>query len=413
MDLKSLIIRIKRVSARCLAVSACIAAFLVIADYYVSNMTYPFFDTSSRLDLWSYIYDHDKGEASDSDFVAVNVAYDKQLAPTYDEYDRFIGYTPITDREKLLRFLQIASQADYRYIFVDVNFEVGLDTENDSALFSLINSLPRIVVSTHRASKGFAGSTPLLLPEKTAYADFRVKRGNPFSRYEYLQDGNESVALRLYRDINDGSLEEKSLCYSDKGSLSYNMQFISIPKRVLLPEKASGEIRYPYLGAQLLAYYTDEELAAKLADRIVIIGDFDNDVHDALVGSVPGPVLSFYAYRALVEGKHKVNYWLQIFLFLLYTLISYHLISKDAKSENCDRPKHLVAKMMGFFLQTGVVLWVLDALMYFVFALSFTILIPTAVFTLLAYKNAFVYWFGFIKKKVDGKSGKQKDRIAL
>lgn len=402
MDLKCLIASMKRVSTKSLVASVCIAVFLVVADYYVSNMTYPLFDTSSRLDLWSYIYDHDKGEESDSDFVAVNVAYDKQLAETYDEYDRLIGYTPIVDRAKLLRFLQIASKSDYRYIFLDIRFEKGLDTENDSALFALINSMPRIVVSTHRQSDDFE-CNPALAPEKTAYADYRIKRGNPFSRYEYLQDGNESVALRLYRDLNNGSIEAKPHYFTENGSLCYNMQFISIPKRVLLPEKESGEIRYPYLGVHFLDCYTDEELADLLDNRIVLVGDFDNDVHDALIGSVPGPTLSFYAYKALLEGKHKVNYWLQAFLFVPYVFISYRLINKKQNSEDEAASKYLVPRIIGFFLQTGVILWILDAIMYFVFALSFAILIPTTVFTILAYKNAFVYWYKMLTNKIFGR----------
>ncbi len=402
MDLKCLITRIKRVSTKNFVASVSIAIFLVVADYYVSNMTYPLFDTSSRLDLWSFIYDHDKGEDSDSDFVAVNVAYDKQLAETYDEFGRLIGYTPITDRAKLLRFLQIASKSNYRYIFLDIRFGKGLDTESDSALFALINSMPHIVVSTHRKSEDFE-CNPALLPEKTAYADYRIKRGNPFSRYEYLQDGNQSVALRLYRDLNNGSIKETSFGYAEKGNLCYNLQFISIPKRVLLPEKESGEIRYPYLGAQLFNYYTDEELAGLLDNRIVLVGDFDNDVHDALIGSVPGPTLSFYAYKALINGKHKVNFWLQAFLFVLYVFISYRLINKNEGSRGEDVSKHLVPRVIGFFLQTGVILWILDAIMYFVFALSFNILIPTTVFTILAYKNAFIYWRKFISKRFFGK----------
>lgn len=409
MDLKHPITSMKRVSTKSLVASVCVAAFLIIADYYVSNMTYPLFDTSSRLDLWSYIYDHDKGEDSDSDFVAVNVAYDKQLADTYDEYDRFIGYTPITDRAKLLRLLQIASKSNYRYIFLDIRFDKGLDTENDSALFALINSMPRIVVSTHRSSDDFE-CNPALSPDKRAYADYRIKRGNYFSRYEYLQDGNESVALRLYHDLNNGSIEEKPHYFTENGSLCYNMQFISIPKRVLLPEKESGEIRYPYLGAHLFGNNTDEEIIALLDNRIVLVGDFDNDVHDALIGSVPGPTLSFYAYKALVEGKHKVNYWLQAFLFILYVFISYRLISKKSVSEDEEAPKHLLPQIIGFFLQTGVILWILDAIMYFVFALSFAILIPTTVFTILAYKNAFVYWCKTLNNRIFERKNTQPNR---
>lgn len=404
---------LKVVSARRFVVAAVIAVALLAVDYFCNNLTYPIFDTSSRLLVHSYLYDHDKGEASDSDLVAVNMAYDKALADAYNEYDEHIGYTPVTDREKLARFLRVASQADYRYIFIDVNFPYDVSTPADSALFALINSMENVVVSVHRDDMAgddgdedeFTGRDPDLSADKIAYADYRLIKGNGFSNYEFLQDGHESVALRMYRDLDGGSIKEGVLGYSDNGRLCYNMQFITLPKRLLLPEKEDGEIRYPYLTGHFFARHTDEELAGMLNDKIIVIGDYENDMHDTLIGPVPGPMLSYYAYRSLADGNHLVNWWLQIFMFCLYTVLGYWTLSATSVSEARWSNRHgrtLAAMMLMYFMGTGVILGAVDLVIYYLFADSYTIILPTIVFTLLSARRRVRYMAIVMMRKLAG-----------
>ena len=65
----------------------------------------------------------------------------------YEEDGMPVGNMVITDREKLLKLLTIAKAANnYRYIFMDVNFEEGINSPSDSALFQTIKSMDRIVI---------------------------------------------------------------------------------------------------------------------------------------------------------------------------------------------------------------------------------------------------------------------------
>lgn len=397
--------KFKTISYTRLVVAAIIAGLLLTADYFCCNLSYPLFDSSSRLLLHTYLYDHDKGEESDDDLVAVNVAYDMTLAETYNEFGEPIGFTPITDREKLTRFLKIASQADYRYIFVDVNFPYDLTTSADSALFSQINNMPNIVVSAHRYNAEGDDEFechPALSPDKLAYADYRLIKGNSFSRYEFLQDGKESVALRMYRDLNQGAIDDRIFGYTDHGRLCYNTQFITLPKRILLSEKETGEIRYPYLTGHFFARHSDEELARMLDGKVIVIGDYDNDMHDTLIGPVPGSMLSYYAYKSLADGKHRVNWWLQMFMFCLYMGLGYWILSATAVSEarwSNRRRQTFTTNIFLYFMGTGVFLGAVDMMIYFIFADSYIIIIPTIVFTLLSTRRRIHYLVLLLNRK--------------
>ncbi|MDE5632281.1 MAG: hypothetical protein K2I54_05670, partial [Muribaculaceae bacterium] len=194
-----------------------IAMLLVVADYIMSNASYPLLDSSDSLAPYAYLLDPEDGP--DDEIVCVNVAYDKELTTVRDEFGDSLGSVAITNRSTLLRFLDLASNSAYRYIFLDIRFEDGLETENDSALFARIKSMPRLVFSTHRGLEDDI-SDPALRA-KSAYADYRHKRLSGFSRYEFIQDGQESVALRMYRELDGGEIHSCPLGYADKGRLCH------------------------------------------------------------------------------------------------------------------------------------------------------------------------------------------------
>ena len=122
-----------------------ISVGIVLASYFVANIPYPLLDSWMPFSLVELTGRNHTASYPEDSVLCVNVAYDKQLADAYSEAGFKVGQSDVTDRGKLLRFLQIAGQADYRYIFLDIRFPEGLKTENDEALFSLIASLSRTI----------------------------------------------------------------------------------------------------------------------------------------------------------------------------------------------------------------------------------------------------------------------------
>lgn len=355
-----------------------IAMLLVVADYIMSNASYPLLDSSDSLAPYAYLLDPEDGP--DDEIVCVNVAYDKELTTVRDEFGDSLGSVAITNRSTLLRFLDLASNSAYRYIFLDIRFEDGLETENDSALFARIKSMPRLVFSTHRGLEDDI-SDPALRA-KSAYADYRHKRLSGFSRYEFIQDDQESVALRMYRELDGGEIHSCPLGYADKGRLCHNTLFISLPLSATDAYGPDGEILHPHLGSQLMVKYSAAELQQLLDNKIVLIGDFENDLHSTFIGDVPGPLLSYYAYLALHQGNHRVNYWLYVFLFAIYFGITLTLFGRMPLKIKVKRPLLVLALS---FVGWGLVLCSLKIALFLLLSLDFCATIPAAVFSLISF----------------------------
>ncbi len=356
------------------------AFMILVADYYFSNMSFPILDSSPDLAAHAYVHDYRQDDDIDDIIFPVNTAKDKDIAVCYDIFGREEGHVTVSDRKKLAEFLSIVSDADYRYIFIDLRFENAIVTPHDSVLYSLISSMPRLVYSRHRSLEeeeaDICGGQ-----DKGAYADYRTIAGGGFSRYEFLQDGHESVALRMFHDMKGRNIEPAGLgFYRDTdGSLCYNMQFIPFPVTVTQKYASDGEILYPLMGSQVLGQHSAEELQRMVKDKIIVIGDFENDEHDTYVGSVPGPLLAVYAWNLLDHDGHKLNYWLQLFLFVFYSVVIFIILLPDER-------KHIKNPMLSLlvsFLGWGFSLWVLKSMLYWIFGLSFIVVIPAVAFSII------------------------------
>lgn len=363
---------------RRLLVAALLSMLIIVADYFAGNMSFPILDSSMGLGLHAYLSNYDKLDGGDNEMLAVNTAMDKAIAKAYDEFGDEAGHVAVTDREKLIEFLKIAEKANYRYIFLDIRFEDWLKTPHDSALYAAIARMPRVTYSRHRALDGMEPEYPGL-KEKGAYADYRSVLNDGFSRYEFLQDGESSVALRLYHDLTGKTIEPTRWGgYRDSdGAICYNMQFVPFPMSVMMAYDQDGKIMYPLMGSQLMGKHSEEELIGMMKGKVVVIGDFNDDLHDTYIGSIPGPLLSYYAWRLLNRGGHKVNLWLQAFLFLLYTTVLYIMLLPDDKKRIKNPLLVLLLSLLGW----GAVLWILKSALYWLFGLSFIVALPTIVFS--------------------------------
>lgn len=369
-------------SFRSLLLAMFLATLIVVADYYVSNMSFPLLDSSTDLTVHAFMHDFRMNDDIINKIFPVNTAKDKELAISYDVFGREEGRVAVSDRGKIADFLQKVRDAQYRYIFLDVRFEENIVTPHDSILYATILEMPRLVYSRHQSMQE---DEPVICSNsgKGAFADYRSTVNAGFSRYEFLQDGKESVALRLFHDINGRTITTGPFgSFQDSdGSLCYNMQFIPFPANIAREYSADGEILYPLLGSQIMDQHSDEELRRMVNDKIIVIGDFENDQHDTYVGSVPGPLLSVYAWNLMAHDGHKLNCWLQLGLWMFYTVVLFIILLPDERKSIRSPFLSLVLSILGW----GFTLWVLKSLMYWLLGLSFIITIPALVFSTLEF----------------------------
>ena len=366
----------------------------ILLSYLVMNIPYPLFDSWGTLAFAEFISGnrHSVPFPEDSVF-CINTAFDKQLAEATTPEGFKRGTLDVTDRAKLIRLLKIARQSDYRYIFLDIRFPAGLKTENDEELFSLLRDMPRLLISQHRSRVYSIADSTLL--DKAALADYGMTAFTGFTRYQYLQKGDESVALRMYRDMDHGDICRHGPFYVSENRLCRNAQYIRIPRRILEREMGNHLMRYPYLGAQLLSWNTEEELVQMMNGRILLVGDFDQDLHSTYVGDVPGAMLSFLAWWELHTGKHTLS---TVFLLLLigsYIILCWLLLYSHRNWYEfvpfLNRVRGTFWRFLLSFVGWGFLFWMIQVVLYCFSDLSLSIAVPTTVFSIISEYKKFKY----------------------
>lgn len=378
---------VKQLCSRNVLFSACVSVLLLVFGYFSNN--WPLF---SGIDLGLYTgitwvkraLNNENTEYPGAFFV--NTSFDKRLITTYEgEYvdprvdttavNNPKGYTTITDRSKLLKFLKLLSQTDYGYVVIDLQF-VDADYDIDSVhngpqvdkeLFSFIKSMPRCVVATHKNLKLLDG-----LEEKAALADYKsTVTATNFVKYEYLDSIYESIPLHVYKEL---AKEKRTPIQYGKHGLVYletdatgtqlcqNCVFLEFSSKGL-PEIGNvqetgesifiGEFNYKNMGVDYLYDSEDEAITNLKADMkslsqcdrpVVFIGNITEDLHDTYAGLQPGVVILYKALDALQKGRHHVSLAHSLLLFVIYFLIIYFAIREKKVLDilpNNWRKKHM------------------------------------------------------------------------
>ena len=366
-----------------ITLSVLTSTIIIIFTYVMGNTGYPLPGETGAL---KKINDYKKflgmpiGNVPDS-VLFINVHYDKMLIP-YEENEVPVGNTVITDRERLLQFLTKAKAANnYRYIFMDVFFEEGMVTEYDSALFSTITSMDRIVIPKHKGVNMCDSS----LYQKASNADYATTwQASSFSRYQYIHNEDESVALKIYQDRFGSTIEKHwgGLWYTDKGRICQNSVTLLLPIRItgsLLDEESQvRERNYIYLSADMLDLDEVLPVSEQINDKLVVIGDFNSDIHSTFLGAQPGSSILFNGYIALSQGAHLVNRTYMGILFILYIIIGLFYLSGHSFSSLCSNPWLSIVLS---FTSTATVFLII-ALVTSWFDIAFNMWVPTTVYSL-------------------------------
>lgn len=377
----------KHKKLRIVGFAVLITILLQIADYFLSNFTYPLFDSLDIILIKDFITK--KGDSPDKDFVYFNVGFDKELIPVRDEFGDTIGETPITDRKLLSDFLKLLKDSDYKYIFLDIRFEDGTQSQNDSLLFTVMDSLERLSYSTHRNEESLIHAP---LNRKGAYSDFRGHYKDGFTRYEFLQEGKESSALRMYSTLNGHKMSKRGLLYFNDNELAYNMLFIPFYRNDTQELGESGLEKYYYLGYELKKDSLLTEIINDIQGKIVVIGDFENDKHSTYMGDIPGPLLTVRAYQMLEKTGAKFSWWCFGLTSLIYFLILYFLFVNVNLNDKICKILKVKSRFLIYLISLigwSVILLVVKIVLYALFHLVFTAWLPALVFSSLSFINSY------------------------
>ena len=361
------------------------------ADIFMSNLPVSLGNDLSVITLIErYITKLADDTENEEDVYFVNVGYDKELA-NYKITETESGKVAITDREKLLKFLAIAEKAKYKYLFLDIRFEKDIITKWDKQLFEQIRRMKNILYACHVDEKGEISKNVFLTDSnhipKYAFNDYWITIFNfNFTRYQYIQDSRKSVALRMYEDMSGKKMTKKEFLYFNDGALCKNCPFIPIKKGINGHEGDGSSSSYLDMGSFLLSM-PEEIIIEDMKDKIVVVGDFQNDLHDTYMGSLPGPFLTYLAYKYIDEGKNKVSVPLLLVLTLVFFVLVMLKINYEPMPwlnrwlERFPLVGRLQASRFWTFCQSfgwhTVILSIGCYVLYVLFGLIYNILIPS------------------------------------
>lgn len=366
--------------------SLCNVVILLTLSYFLNNQ--PLF-TGEDLDQYAWMeWIKDRlGISPDVDANAalfVNVAYDKQFVDKYDDYGMTIGNSDVTDRSKLLAFLKILHKTGaYKYIILDIRFEKGYNVpEVDSLLFAEILSMRNIVIANHSDIE-LADSS---LIKKAAISDYfaTITKTN-FARYQYNYDGVESVPLYAYHELTGNTINKHGWLYTCNSRLCYNSLFVHFPIAKWNEYDEQQSKVYYNLGSDILDNYSDSDLKKLTEGKYVIIGNMVEDVHDTYSGLKPGSVITYYAFQELMRGRHYVNYWMMLFLTVLFFLISMSLFEMDSILRRIPFIKKSNSRFFHFlldFVEYTLILTLTMIVLYFIFGIAISIFLPSTYFAI-------------------------------
>lgn len=271
----------------------------------------------------------DEHPVSDQE-VAVNVAYDKVLVPYSvstesdgEKINDIVGVTDIVDRAKLVSLMKMLKELDnYRYIVCDVELTEEYQTESDSELFSLISSMRDIVVPD-------SDSLPACLRPVAAKARYSKKRvGDDFMKYTCIDEGQETMAFRMWKDMTGGTYEPRrmGIIIDGKHCLNYfvpHFRYMIYDKYKKREEGDVGnELTMYNLGHDILSGSPDDNMSL-FKDKILLIGAWDkDDIHDTPVGPQPGISIVYNAYLSLLNRDNYISLGMYGILFLIFWLLN-------------------------------------------------------------------------------------------
>ena len=304
--------------------------------------------------------------------VFINTGKDLALAEDTIEY----GNVAISDREKIYRFLHFINSVKQRPAFtvLDIQFYYPFtpDIRIDSMMQAEIKRNPDIILPLVKNSEGRYWKP--LYDAQYGYSDYRTFSAT-FNKFRIMNQENiRSIPILLHEKVNGVRYSDHffyptcndSLCLSAiwpsyfikdedlvKSTAVDDMQSIQV-KNVARPGKEQLSLQYYNMGELLFDIEASpENYASAFNNKIVIVGNFNEDVHVTPVGKMTGPVLLANIYLSLLNRQHVMNKWLIVILLVSMSALSYIALFKNMP-EVKFKFKFLFSSYLSNFLKTYI-----------------------------------------------------------
>lgn len=322
----------------------------------------------------------------------VNICYDKQLAEICDEDGFPLGHIDITNRESLLRFLDILAQRnDYKYVILDIFFKEGMTTEYDSALYARIASMERITIPAVRGSQLACEE---IIGKKAFLSDYTTTFfSSEYHKFEIGNKDQKSVPYHIYNTVTGNKHTSWGILHFDNGELC-NRALFAYPH--IIPDGLyanDGSRNYYNLGCDLLI---DEEALLHdklLSGKYIFIGDMMlNDQHETVAGDMAGVVIVANALISFLERQHVIPLTVILTLYILYFIFAYQIFSYNSsfarlvkwRSKKKANKHHFLCLALSWCTYSFT-LSVVCLIFYYTYGVAYDILLTSTLLQILDY----------------------------
>ena len=384
-----------------LIISSIISLFLLVVSYWGNNIRRPLLENYDLIRLIELITDgslnkHNKVEPSN--YLLINTAFDKSSIDKHENDEpggRIIGKQFITDRRKLIDFLELAKQSDYRYLIIDLDFSKELmDGNNDSIdnkLVDLLLSMKKVFIPLPVDEDG---NYKQLLDDRLndiAYSavllgTWRIKSLTPLP---LQHNGVKSIPLRVFEDSTKVLYQEHPL-YSKLGrKLCYKKVFAFNYVKDKAVRDFNGyqhqSTLYTMLGADYLQANALKATAPKrLSKKIIIIGDYENDKVLSYYGTIAGSLVILNEFFSLMNEWNVVKWGFVVFCFFLFLFTFYAMMEGWSLIKMTKIKNHKLASLLSSFLSVTIIYNIIKVILFYCFHIYFCLFFPVLFISLLS-----------------------------
>lgn len=370
---------LKKYSVKINTKALVLAFVMLVLSYLFSNFSTSMTgepDILQAVELFKDYFDLGSPETSSPDSILfVNVSYDRELIPYDDGLNR--GNIDITDRTKLIKFLKIVKNTDYRYIILDIAYDKDIlkaEPLNDT-LYNMLSETRNLVLSE---SEAFAIDERL--QPKAGLVDYCTSVfEETFTKVPVMEDGEVSLPMKVFEELQSKHIESHhNLFYTCDGELA---------RRCIYPKMYvnNRNLAYLNLGNDILnengnSSYTADDLKTLLKNKIIVVGAISGalDVHNTYIGNLSGAVINTNTYISLCKEAYKIPIWLLVIQFLIFYACGIVIFSDDK-----EKDKKMNKPLVLLWAYYSVVLTILVILIYVVTGEAYDILFTATTLTII------------------------------
>jgi len=371
---------------------------ILIVTWFYQNYDYSFSVEDGffkKMAFWKYKVLNVKPERY-KEFVFVNTSKDPAIVADTLEY----GNVVVSDREMISKFVtginNLPGKPAFTVLDIQFYYPFTPNPEVDSVMQVELNKNPNIVfpVVKNEENEYFFPKYKGLY----GYSDYRTF-GAGFNKFRLQKSATiPSIPVVLHQKV-DGAVYEDHFYYTKcNGRLSLSAiwptYFLRDTNVVSNRNKIS---RYFNIGEIVLDMQANpDNYQNYFKDKIVIVGNFESDIHPTAVGKMSGPMLIANMYLSLVNNQHLVNIWFFLVAWLAFSGLSYVSFYKKMPELKLNLKfmfsSYLTKFVKSYFSYVGFMFF-LSMICLFVFNVQMALFLPAFIF------SGIEYWRQKRKKK--------------